>query len=156
MNGFRRVVSIYALYGVLVITLIGAIGLQSTLITVTSMFLFRFIIACIQFPTLRRNLRHVDVRGRGGYLYSFTDRGLLVPVQKVGRATTLDSRLSQHRTSAAFGILIWFAFEVPDAVAAEAYLHYRWRSTRIRTSAEWFYFSIGTLSEVILLSIFGA
>src|SRR5688500_17717632 len=103
-----------------------------------------FLAACLiaalaGYPSMRRHLRHVEQRGRSGFLYGFYDRGNLFPGVKIGRESEERSRLRQHKTAAPLGIRIVFSFPVPDTVYAEWYLHQRYKFSRIK-GGEWFFY----------------
>lgn len=115
-----------------------------------------FLIALTNYIPLRRELQRVEQRGRSGYLYGFFDRGTLLPCVKIGRESTLGSRLRQHRTAAPIGIRVVFSFPVRDAVYAEGVLHRRYAFSRLAGN-EWFWYSGPVMVfEILLLRVFGA
>jgi len=92
------------------------------------------------------------VRG-GGYIYAFSDIGIILPVVKIGRSADQNSRLRSHRTAAPFGIFVWWNVKVPDEVHGERVFHDHYAG--LRYHLEWFLFSPKMLVEFILIRLIG-
>lgn len=111
----------------------------------------------IRYFDLRYNLRRMEVRGRSGFIYIFSDIGQIIPVVKIGRETSQGSRLRAHKTAAPFGMITWCNVYVSDAVAAEAYMHRRYRMWRVSNRNEWFFIvNPFTFIDILLLRFLGS
>lgn len=114
---------------------------------------FTVLSACASYLYVSRMLNRVEQRGRSGYIYAFTDIGSIVPAVKIGRESTQEQRLNAHRTAAPLGIIVFCNFYVPDAVAAEGYLHRRYYGQRLYSRTEWFVLTPRLFVELILLRL---
>ena len=88
-----------------------------------------YLLVLARLHNLKRRLKLYQ-RRRRGYIYGFTDKGQLLPLVKIGRATDPVQRMRSHKTAAPFGLFVFFILRVPDDVQAERSLHElyaRWR-----------------------------
>jgi len=156
MTLYLRVILAYSIYAPLAAVCVIAYGGVGLLYAVLFGAAISLLCALVNYPMLRYRLRQVEQKGRGGYLYGFSDIGQLLPVIKIGRETEQAARLLQHRTAAPFGLHIWFSTYVPDTVYAEWFLHQRYSGQRYNKRAEWFYLTPVMWFELRLLGLFGA
>lgn len=127
--------------------------LTITLTVIVTMNILLILIAVVRFPSLYANIAYQEKSGRKGYIYAFTDIGQLAPVVKIGRANNPSQRLAAHKTAAPFGLMVYCVAAVSDDVAAESYLHDRYRRWRVSTQNEWFWMTPLMFYELLLMRI---
>lgn len=112
------------------------------------------IIGLLIFYILLREIKligQLQKKGERGYIYVFTDVGLILPFLKIGKTNNVQRRMSAHRTAAPLGTL-HLSFPVENMSYVESYLHDKYHMWRLK--GEWFFPNPLIFIDVIFLYMY--